>query len=389
MIAIFIFASLGVKSKFDDNLRNFRPADDEIFQLQGVVSKWLGGSTGEILLVTDGASEAEVMETNASIYKALIELESSENVAGIKSISKYLRAPSTQKHIREFVREHRNDFDIERIKKTYYQALDENGFEKLDVYEKYFEWLRKAITGKELLLPSTLKGTKLGKFIEHSFFQTGNRFKAITYIVPAKDLWSRAETASFRELIQGKLDEYGIARDKYYLTGANLLTGDLKTHIIKNLKSSLWVAALCIIGVLFVYYRSVKLVFFSALPLMIGLAILSGIMVIFRLDFNFFNAIVVPMIVGIGIDDGVHFTNTYVQHGNHDMSDAMSQTGRAVVLTSLTTLIGFGSIALSHYPGLRSMGYVAIIGITACLFASIVVLPAIFSLVSRHGEGKS
>jgi predicted RND superfamily exporter protein len=57
------------------------------------------------------------------------------------------------------------------------------------------------------------------------------------------------------------------------------------------------------------------------------------------------------------------------------------KTGRAVILTSLTTVIGFGSIALSHYPGLRSMGYVAVIGIGASMFASIIVLPAIFSMM--------
>lgn len=114
---------------------------------------------------------------------------------------------------------------------------------------------------------------------------------------------------------------------------------------------------------------------------MIGLAVLSGIMVIFRLDFNFLNLIVLPMIVGIGIDDGVHFMNTFRQHKHLDVTQAMSQTGRAVVLTSLTTLAGFGSIALSHYPGLRSMGYVAIIGISACLFATIVVLPPIFAIL--------
>jgi len=142
---------------------------------------------------------------------------------------------------------------------------------------------------------------------------------------------------------------------------------------------------LSIVVVLLIYYRSLKLLVLSTLPLTIGLATLSGMMVIFRFDFNFFNLIVVPMIVGIGIDDGVHFTNTFRRLNHFDMSKGMSQTGRAVVLTSLTTMVGFGSIALSHYPGLKSMGYVAIIGISACLFASVIVLPAIFAII-RHSE---
>ena len=59
----------------------------------------------------------------------------------------------------------------------------------------------------------------------------------------------------------------------------------------------------------------------ATLPLIIGLATLSGIMVVFRFDFNFFNLIVVPMIAGIGIDDGVHLTNTFRQRHPADIPD--------------------------------------------------------------------
>jgi predicted RND superfamily exporter protein len=107
-------------------------------------------------------------------------------------------------------------------------------------------------------------------------------------------------------------------------------------------------------------------------------------MVIFNLDFNFLNCIVLPMIIGIGIDDGVHLANTFHHSNNAHILEGVSHTSRAVVLTSLTTLVGFGSIALSHYPGLRSMGYVACIGISTCLFASIIVLPALFSVISSR-----
>ena len=65
---------------------------------------------------------------------------------------------------------------------------------------------------------------------------------------------------------------------------------------------------------------------------------------------------VLPMIIGIGIDDGVHFTNTFRWSDSQGLQKGLFQTSRAVVLTSLTTMVGFGSIALSHYPGLKSMG---------------------------------
>ena len=220
-----------------------------------------------------------------------------------------------------------------------------------------------------------MQDKELDRLLKIFVIRKGNAYQTVTYISPNTDLWSRSDTSRFREMIIRKLEESGVKRSRY------LLTGDLKGLIIKNLKSSLWLASLCIVAVLIIYYRNLKWVLLSITPVLIGLAALAGIMPVLGLDFNFINLIVIPMIVGIGIDDGVHFTNTYCESDHLKLSEEMLKTGRAVILTSLTTLVGFGSIALSHYPGLRSMGYVAVIGIGASMFASIIILPAIFSMM--------
>ena len=387
-IAVCLLAISGTRIGFDDNLKNFRPADDAILRLQDHVTGWLGGSTAAVLLVAEGKSEVEVMETNTSIYEALEELRDSGMVAGIRSISKYFLPPSQQQKNIQFIRQHADVFDMKRIRGTFNEALNRNGFQVSHLYDGYFESLSKAFSAEKVLLPSSLQETELDRFLKLFLFRKGDHFKAVTYINPSRDLWSRADTARFREMIIHKLEERGISGNSYNLTGANLLTGDLKELIVNNLKSSLWLASLSIVVVLLLYYRSLKLLALSTIPLMIGLATLSGIMVIFGFDFNFFNLIVLPMIAGIGIDDGVHLTNTFRQGNHFDLSKQLSQTGRAVVLTSLTTLVGFGSIALSHYPGLRSIGYAAIIGISACLFASVIVLPAIFAILRQIKDSR-
>ena len=381
--AVIIVLSIvsGTRITFDDNLKNFRPVDSNVLRLQDKITDWLGGSTAAILLVTEEDTEANSMETSAAIYSSLAELKKSGMIAGIRSVSRYFPPPSQQKNNMEFIRQHADFFDIKRIKKTFNQALAENGFEIRDLFDAYFERLSMALLEDKLLMPASVQDKELDRLLKIFVIPKGNAYKTVTYISPNTDLWSRSDTSQFREMIIRKLEESGVKRSRYLLTGPNLLTGDLKGLIIKNLKSSLWLASLCIIAVLLIYYRSLKLVLFSITPVLIGLASLAGIMPVLGLDFNFINLIVIPMIVGIGIDDGVHFTNTYCKSDHLNISKGMFQTGRAVILTSLTTLVGFGSIALSHYPGLRSMGYVAVIGIGACMFASIIVLPAIFSMM--------
>jgi len=211
-------------------------------------------------------------------------------------------------------------------------------------------------------------------------FQKSNQFTAIIYIHPTVDLWSYGDTIQFKDRLIQNLSQAGVDPASFHLTGTNILTGELKRLILQNLKTSLGLASLCIVVILWIYYRNIRYLFFSVLPLFIGMSILMGLMALFQVDFNFLNIMVIPMIIGIGIDDGVHFTNTFRHPNYHTPLRGLFQTGRAVVLTSLTTIAGFGSIILSHYPGLRSMGIVAVIGIAGCLFGSIILMPAIFEI---------
>ncbi|MBN2516530.1 MAG: MMPL family transporter [Deltaproteobacteria bacterium] len=381
ILCVFASAILGMGIHFDDNLRNFRPADSIPFYLQNKVTQWLGGSTGEAFLVVREKSEADAIEKTSSIYDAMEKLKESGMIAGIKSISQYFLSPSQQKKNIEYIRHHPDIFTIQRIKNSFYAALAKNGFEKLDHYDRYFENLANTFSPEKILLPSSLNSEKFGKLSNLLIFKKDDAYNTITYIAPLKDLWSRADTTGFKTMIVEKLKDEGITDDHYIITGPSLLTGELKKLIIQNLHAALWLACLSIAGILIVYYRNLKFFILSILPLMIGSSVLIGIMVIFRIDFNFFNIIVLPMIVGIGIDDGVHLTNTFRQTHHGDLVEGITKTGRAVVLTSLTTIAGFGSISLAHYPGLQSMGYVAVIGIAACLIASVVALPVVFNLI--------
>jgi len=388
LTAVIVVLSIisGTRITFDDNLRNFRPADSHVLRVQDKITDWLGGSTAAILLVTKEDTQAKTMETSAAIYSSLVELNKSGAIAGVRSVSRFFPSPSRQKNNMEFIRQHANIFNIHRIVQTFRQAMAENGFKIRGLYDEYFERLSRAFSEDKPFLPSSVHDKELEKLLKIFIIQKGSAFRTVTHIIPNTDLWSRSDTSRLKEMIIRKLEKNGVMKSQYLLTGPNLLTGDLKELIIDNLKSSLWIAGLCILAVLIIYYRSLKPVLLSITPILIGMVSLIGLMPVLGLDFNFINLIVIPMMVGIGLDDGIHFTNTYYNSDQPNISNAMFQTGRAVILTSLTTIVGFGSISLSHYPGLKSMGYVAVIGIGACMVASIIVLPAIFSMMENKNN---
>ena len=113
-------------------------------------------------------------------------------------------------------------------------------------------------------------------------------------------------------------------------------------------------------------------------PLVVGMISTIGIMGVFDIPFNMVSVIAVPLIVGIGIDDGVHIYHRIRKE--RSLAPALMHSGKAVILTSMTTGIGFGSLMLSVHPGMYSLGMTTTIGIAACLFTSIFLLPALVAI---------
>ena len=118
-------------------------------------------------------------------------------------------------------------------------------------------------------------------------------------------------------------------------------------------------------------------------PPVVGLAITCGLLVMFGIPLNPANLIILPLILGIGVDNGVHIMHDFHSKPN-DVYSTSPSTINAIMLTSTTTMVGFGSMMVSAHRGLYSLGAVLTIGVGACLFVSLVTLPALLTLLSRH-----
>jgi len=110
---------------------------------------------------------------------------------------------------------------------------------------------------------------------------------------------------------------------------------------------------------------------------MVGTMEMSG------LQITLLNIMAIPMIIGIGIDYGVHIVHRYQIEGNSSHKKVFASTGRAVFLTSITTMVGFGSLWFATYRGLGSMGIALFIGVGTCFLATVFVIPA---LLGRSGK---
>ncbi|MGF1450455.1 MAG: MMPL family transporter, partial [Opitutales bacterium] len=155
-------------------------------------------------------------------------------------------------------------------------------------------------------------------------------------------------------------------------------TGSLPTVLrAETVVASAFVQAFCsalvTIGVLLaVALRSLRDMLLVLLPLLLSAALTGAGCVLLGIDFNFANVIALPLLLGLGVDHGVHILHRL--SGQDEGSAGV--TARAVFFASLTTIFSFGNLAFSPHPGTASMGMVLTMGVLALLLTSLLVLPA-------------
>lgn len=144
--------------------------------------------------------------------------------------------------------------------------------------------------------------------------------------------------------------------------------------------------AMAIAGVL--DFRNLRDALLSMLPPIAGAILMFGLFGLLGVDLNPANLIVLPLVLGIGVDDGVHVVHDFRQQQGRAYRTSCS-TINAIILTSLTTMIGFGSLMLASHQGLYSVGLVMLIGVGSCWFVSLVALPPVLTLISRSDRSSA
>lgn len=127
----------------------------------------------------------------------------------------------------------------------------------------------------------------------------------------------------------------------------------------------------------------------ALLPVGMGVVAMLAVMRLFGVPLNFANMIVMPLIIGIGVGCGVHAVRRWRLQPADEPPGLAGGSGRAITLTTLTTVIGFAAMMTGEHRGIWSLGFVMSVGLTMVWAATILVLPGVLRLRTpgTHGEG--
>ncbi len=132
-------------------------------------------------------------------------------------------------------------------------------------------------------------------------------------------------------------------------------------------------------AILLINFKSIRYALLGTVPLVAGLLLMVGGMHLIGISFNSANIIVLPLILGVGIDSAIYILNRYRQGNESPGEVATSSTGIGVFLNALTILFSFGALMVAHHQGVFSIGAVMSLGMIASVAAFLIFLPALLT----------
>ncbi len=145
----------------------------------------------------------------------------------------------------------------------------------------------------------------------------------------------------------------------------------------------LWSAAAVVFLTILISLRSFKRACLVAGPLFLGMLCLAGGMYLFNVQLNFINAVVLPNLLAIAVDNSVHLFHRYEEEGPGSLGHVVRHTGLAAVVATLSNAAGYGALLISHHAGLRSIGQIALLGVMCTFLGTTVFFPAMLALLER------
>jgi predicted RND superfamily exporter protein len=206
-------------------------------------------------------------------------------------------------------------------------------------------------------------------------YSNKTREQFLVTVFPQGNIWQDAE---FLHRFDNDLESVS---DK--ATGMPPVFRALIEIIGRDGRNAVFLTLIIVFLLLLVDFRSPVYALMAMIPLACGVLWMVGLMKLTGQQLTVMNIMGLPMIVGIGIDDGVHIVHRWRYEGRGKVFPVFSSTGKAILLTSLTTMLAFGSLIFSIWRGFGHLGAALFIGVGSCFLTTAFILPGIIGIIER------
>lgn len=346
---------------FDADFAALDRADLPSFRLDPEVNKLLGRS--QTPLVVLAKSDREANAAAEALRSRMASLNSKATISEVATLGELV--PDDQLEKRPILR------DIARI-------LEKFSFERLGPEER-----RDAERLESMALAEPFGRGDLPKSVLKPFEARDGSGPG--HFVLAFPRVSMSDGPAVRELARQvqHLDAGGV---HFSVAGEPMVMADILETVERDAPRILLVTLVLVAFTLRLTAGGWAAALLAALPAVLTAAASAGALSLLDIDLNYLNMIVIPILLGIGVDDGMHIV-TRVAEGE-PLERVWRHTGWNIFGAILTDMFGFGVLSLAEHPGLASFGRVALVGLTMNLVICVFLLPAFLATWQAIGRAR-
>jgi predicted exporter len=350
LVILAICVWQGFRLKFDGDLRSINLVPQEIRAAENKLRQTWGNFRGNAVIFAEGSDLQSALETNERLFDYL-----SPKIPAGKMVSLAPILPSLR--TQRLNRNRWNEFWLEKKELARRLLVQEGkafGF-SVGAFEPFFERLSEP---SPPITAESLRKSGLGEIIDALIVRADDRVKVLT-LVP--DL---PEVAALMDRRAKNLSGVRfVSQNRFSQIISRAISEDFTKFIAKAS-----VVVCLLLGLLF---RNIKKALLALVPVISGLLMMFGVMGGLGIGFNLFNVVAAILIIGLGVDYGILVVCRISEGSNH-------ATERAVLVSGLTTLAGFGALVMARHPALHSIGVTVILGIGAAIPSALFVIPALY-----------
>ncbi len=159
---------------------------------------------------------------------------------------------------------------------------------------------------------------------------------------------------------------------------------DLQRQVLHDSRRALLWTAAGIVLIVYLCFRNLRVSLIVLIPIVFGVVATFGLLLLTRHRFSFMAITAIPLIIGIGIDNGIHLVRRYQESEHNEILAIAKASGAALIQSNLTTIVGFGALMTSTFSPLVEMGLVTALGVALALAGGLLLVPAVILLKERR-----
>jgi len=362
-LVVLIGAVAGIgKINVETAFMTFFKKDDYVRTSSTFIGERYGGSSGMSIIVNsgkkDGIKEVEFLkkideirdwlelkeniDLNIGRSEAFTDIIKSMHMAMHNDDKDYFKVPDKRSDIWDYL--------------EIYSGEDENDDGRVDTYESYVD-----ANFQEVMIFARLWG------------KNGS-------ILGSNDM-VRIETK-----IENYLKKTLPKNYSYRITGESRNMVNLARYVTKGQLISLFFSLFAVSIIVIMLFKNFKAGIVSLIPMGSAILINFGLMGWLGINLDMATAIIASITIGIGVDDTIHFLNTYrfFRHRGLSVDETIHKTlaisGKAICYTSLALIFGFMVLTFSNFRPVMLFGVLVAVTMVATTIGALLVLPSVIKM---------